>query len=93
MRPMISLPKNIYENLLRKAELVERVRVLLQEEYPFEEFEPTRVQKNALLRARRNKGKGNTLTLNELRNCLKRDNALLFHPICSARRIRGDKKI
>lgn len=70
MRSMISLPKSAYENLLRKAQLAERVRILLQEEYPFEEFEPTRTQKVALFKARKNRQRGNTLTLNELRRRL-----------------------
>lgn len=70
MQPMISLPKNIYENLLRKAQLAERVRTLLQQDYPFEEFEPTRAQKAALLMARKNRQKGNVLTLNELKQKL-----------------------
>ena len=67
MKQIISLPKNTYENLLRKAQLAERVRILLQEEYQFEEFEPTPAQREDLKRAREEYKKGNYITFNELK--------------------------
>ena len=70
MRSTISLPKTAYEKLLKKAQLAERVRVLVQKEYPdkdYKEFVLTSAQKRDLKRAREEYKKGNYITFNELK--------------------------
>ena len=44
MRQTISIPKAAYQKLLKKAQLIERFRAILQQEYPLEEYTDSRLK-------------------------------------------------